>query len=80
MDAEKGVIYLVYFVYFIDFIAHEAIKDFKERIKMYEKQYAEVGKKEGSYIKVIDVGAEIAGYHINGIDTYSILHLVDPCY
>eukprot|EP01083_Nonionella_stella_P226942 805500_1 len=36
--------------------AQQAIKDFKERIKMYKKAYVEVGNVKGSYIKVIEVG------------------------
>ena len=44
-----------------------AIQDFKQRIKMYEKKYAEVGKDEGSFIKVVDVGVEVIGYQINGM-------------
>ena len=45
--------------------AQKALDDFNERIKMYKKKYAEVGKNEGSYIKVINVGTEVKGYLID---------------
>ena len=46
---------------------YTALQDFNERIKMYKKKYVQVGKDEGSYIKVINVGTEVTGYQINGM-------------
>eukprot|EP01083_Nonionella_stella_P208259 755937_1 len=56
--------------------AHKAIRDFKERIKMYEKMYCEVQKEEGSFIKVIDFGTKINHHQINDHFSRQIFYFV----
>eukprot|EP01083_Nonionella_stella_P157684 512192_1 len=66
--------------------AHKAIRDFQQRIKMYEKVYCEVQKEEGSFIKVIDFGSKIHHHQINDYFSrqifyfvmYSYLHSITP--
>jgi len=59
--------------------AQKAINDFNERIANYQKKYVQVGKDEGSYIKVINVGIEVNGYMIDDYIScrifYFLMHL-----
>eukprot|EP00485_Elphidium_margaritaceum_P004903 CAMPEP_0202689782 /NCGR_PEP_ID=MMETSP1385-20130828/4968_1 /ASSEMBLY_ACC=CAM_ASM_000861 /TAXON_ID=933848 /ORGANISM="Elphidium margaritaceum" /LENGTH=617 /DNA_ID=CAMNT_0049344969 /DNA_START=42 /DNA_END=1895 /DNA_ORIENTATION=+ len=56
--------------------AQQAIADFHERIRNYEKKYVPVSKEEGSYIKVINVGSEINGYMLNDYLSCRILYFL----
>ncbi|TPX43140.1 hypothetical protein SeMB42_g03412 [Synchytrium endobioticum] len=55
---------------YINMAPDEAIRDFKARIKAYERAYQTIGDEEEkrgvSYIKIIDVGRKIIAHNIHG--------------
>lgn len=46
--------------------AEEAVRDFRERIAMYERTYEPVADDEGSYVKLIDVGRKVVVNRMHG--------------
>jgi broad specificity phosphatase PhoE/predicted kinase len=51
---------------YVDVDPEEAVRDFRERIALYEKTYETVSDDEKSYVKLIDVGRQVVVNRVQG--------------
>ena len=61
---------------YADVPPQEAVRDFKRRIKHYEKVYEQVDESDGSYIKMINAGKHVVGHQVNGYLPARILYFL----
>jgi broad specificity phosphatase PhoE/predicted kinase len=54
----------------------EAVRDFRMRIRHYERRYEEVGEDEGPFVKIIDVGRKMVLYRTHGYLLARVVHFL----